>query len=155
MDEQKNKIAHLSFIEDNISKMTQYCVNLKGWLVAILVGLFALTINSTIDRWILFGVAAFIVVVFCALDAFYLHQERKFRFLYDDVRKKKEEEIDFSMAISGQDYINKVKAKGDKTYERRSLCYWHAFLSKSVWPFYGAMLVLSVGLFLLKMWIGG
>ena len=56
MDEQKNKIAHLSFIEDNISKMTQYCVNLKGWLVAILVGLFALTINSTIDRWILFGV---------------------------------------------------------------------------------------------------
>ena len=71
MDEQKNKIAHLSFIEDNISKMTQYCVNLKGWLVAILVGLFALTI------------------------------------------------------------------------------------SKSIWPFYGAMLLLSVGLFLLKMWIGG
>lgn len=57
MDEQKNKIAHLSFIEDNISKMAQYCVNLKGWLVAILVGLFALTINSTIDRWILFGVS--------------------------------------------------------------------------------------------------
>ena len=77
MDEQKNKIAHLSFIEDNISKMTQYCVNLKGWLVAILVGLFALTINSSIDRWILFGVAAFIVIVFCALDAFYLLQERK------------------------------------------------------------------------------
>lgn len=36
MDEQKNKIAHLSFIEDDISKMAQYCVNLKGWLVAIL-----------------------------------------------------------------------------------------------------------------------
>lgn len=152
MDEQKNKIAHLSFIEDNISKMTQYCVNLKGWLVAILVGLFALTINSTIDRWILFGVAAFIVIVFCVLDAFYLQQERKFRFLYDEVRKKKEEEIDFSMAINGQCYSN--NANGGKSY-RRSLCYWHAFLSKSIWPFYGAMLVLSVGLFLLKMWIGG
>ena len=42
-------------------------------------------------------IAAVPVILFWALDGYYLHQERRFRALYNSVRALDESDIDFSM----------------------------------------------------------
>ncbi len=40
------------------------------------------------------------ILMFWVLDAFFLCREHAYRRLYDEVRKRSEDDIDFSMAIS-------------------------------------------------------
>ena len=62
-------------------------------------GLFALAANDTEP---LFVYLAYLpAVAFWALDGYFLWQERLFRSLYDDVRQRNEEEVDFSMDTNG------------------------------------------------------
>ena len=70
--------------------------------------------------------AFFPAFIFWILDAFYLWQERLYRKLYDGVRVKEEESIDFSMDISN---LN------EKPHPWLS-----ATLSKTLIPFHGALI---------------
>jgi len=71
---------------------------LKGWSVTLVAALFALAAKDSDKKYIV--VAYFPVLVFWILDAYFLSNERQFRKLYDAVRMKKEDEIDFSMDAS-------------------------------------------------------
>ena len=74
---------HLEFIQNNIVRMANTSFLLKGWSVTLAAALFALAAK---DMNSLFAVVAlFPALVFWALDAYYLRQERLFRRLYDDV----------------------------------------------------------------------
>lgn len=67
------------------------------------------------------------LVVFWFIDTYYLMLERKYRCLYDDVRKKAEDKIDFNM-----NYNNiKIELKDIKNYG-----FFNILFSKSVLPFY-------------------
>jgi len=69
---------------------------LRGWTITLITGLFALsTAKGSYDGYIL--LAYFLLLIFWILDGYFLAQERRFRCLYDDVRKLGEEKIDFSM----------------------------------------------------------
>jgi hypothetical protein len=68
---------------------------LKGWTVTLIAGLFALAAKDSKDAYFL--VAYLPPLMFWILDGFFLSQERKFRALYDHVRKLDESQIDFSM----------------------------------------------------------
>jgi hypothetical protein len=71
---------------------------LKGWAVTLTAGLFALAANGANSRFA--WIALMPVVLFWVLDSYYLRQERLFRALYDDVRMKNQNQIDFSMDTS-------------------------------------------------------
>lgn len=91
----ENKLHHLEMIQGVIDRMAKCSFLLKGWSVVIISALFALSAKDTDSRFII--VAYFPAFIFWILDAFYLWQERLFRILYDEVRIKNEDNIDFSM----------------------------------------------------------
>ncbi len=91
----ENKSKHLEFIQSVINRMSGNSFLLRGWSVILVAALFALAAKDANKSYVV--VAYLPVLAFWTLDAYYLSQERLFRSLYDDVRKKEERQVDFSM----------------------------------------------------------
>ncbi len=97
-DSLENKRAHLQMIQAIVNRLSTNSFLLKGWTVVLVAGLFAL---SAKDRNPLFVYLAYLpACAFWGLDGYYLWQERLYRRLYDAVREKKADAIDFSMNTS-------------------------------------------------------
>lgn len=89
------KIKHLEFIEDIIDRQARNSFLLKGWVITLVAASFALSVKDEVSKETVF--VYFLIFIFWVLDTYYLWQERKFRCLYDNVRKLKEDEVDFDM----------------------------------------------------------
>jgi hypothetical protein len=94
----ENKRKHLEFLQGAINRMASNLFLLKGWTITLIAGLFALSAKDSNKAYVL--IAYFPALVFWILDGYFLSQERKFRALYDQVRKLEESQIDFSMDTS-------------------------------------------------------
>ncbi len=95
MDE---KLKHLEFIQNTITRLSTNSFLLKGWSVVLVAALFALAAS---EAALAFVFLAYIpAIVFWSLDGYFLWQERLFRKLYDRVRKKDADKVDFSMDTS-------------------------------------------------------
>ncbi len=127
----ENKIAHLGFIQAVISRMGGNSFLLKGWSVTLVAAIFALSAKDANHQFLL--LAYFPVIVFWTLDAFFLHQEKLFRKLYECVAKGEISSNVFTMDTTPvKDYVD-------------SLC--SVFFSKTLRLFYGVI----VGVVLLAM----
>ena len=105
-------------IQGVVNRLAQNSFYHKGWSVILVSAFFALAANDARLQFVL--VAYFPAIVFWCLDGYFLSVERRFRDLYDEARKRPDDEIDFSMA---------TKPLG--------LSDWAcAVLSKTVWPFH-------------------
>lgn len=93
-----NKIKHLEMIQGVINRMAGNSFMLKGWAVTLVAGIFALASKEADKRYFLITYVP--IVVFWFLDSYYLLQERLYRDLYNDVRKKEDSQIDFSLNAS-------------------------------------------------------
>ena len=91
----EKKIQHLQMIQGVINRMASNSFMLKGWAVTLVAGVFALASKETDGRYFL--IAFIPILVFWGLDSYYLLQERLYRYLYKEVLKKSENEIDFSL----------------------------------------------------------
>jgi len=91
-DQQK----HLELIQAVITRMAGNSFLIRGWSVTLVSALFALAAKDADRAFVV--VSYFPCLMFWCLDAFYLAQERKFRSLYDSVRKAAT--TDFSMDTS-------------------------------------------------------
>ena len=120
----ENKIKHLEFIQNVITRMNSNSFMIKGWCVTLVAALFALGAK---DSNVNIAIIAYIVIpTFWVLDGFFIIREKHFRNLYNQVRLKDEEEIDYSMMpkpLNIGDWI----ADGIATY--------------TLVPFYGVMLI--------------
>lgn len=97
---------------------------IKGWCVTLVAALFALAAK---DSNVNFAIIAYIVIpTFWVLDGFFIARERHFRELYDQVRLKSEEGIDYSMESKSLNIGNWI-TDGIVTY--------------TLFPFYGIMLI--------------
>lgn len=124
----ENKVKHLEMIQGIISRMAGNSFLLKGWavtLTAALLALYTRNINQSI-MWLLPAP----LIIFWSLDAYYLSQEKCYRDLYNEVRLKKNNEIDFSMKHN--------HLQNDKNG------WLIAFLSPTLFLFYGASLGIIV-----------
>ena len=65
---------------------------LKGWNITLIVGLFALALNDLSLSFLYLAILP--AFAFWGLDAYYLRQEKLFRALYDNFRKKRRQDID-------------------------------------------------------------
>ena len=91
----ENKIKHLEFIQNVITRMNSNSFMIKGWCVTLVAALFALAAK---DSEVKFAIIAYIVIpTFWVLDGFFIIREKHFRDLYNQVRLKNEEDIDYSM----------------------------------------------------------
>jgi len=91
----ENKLKHLEFIQQAINRMASNLFLLKGWTVTLIAAMFALAAKES--REFYFLLAYFPTLMFWLLDGYFLSQERRFRSLYDHVRRLDESAIDFSM----------------------------------------------------------
>lgn len=95
MDNISDKHKHLDFVQAAINRMASNLFLLKGWSITLIAALFALAAKDSNQFYVL--IAYFPLFIFWFLDGYFLSQERKFRALYDHVRKQEEGQIDFSM----------------------------------------------------------
>ncbi len=127
----EDKRAHLAMIQGVINRMGGNLFYLRGWSIAIIAGVLAiLSQKAHPDALPLYFLGA-ITMLFWVYDGYFLAQERQFRALYDDVRIKKPEDIDYSM-----DTKKFVKYVDNKVV-------WCMF-SKTIWPFYISLLSATV-----------
>lgn len=120
----ENKRSHLSMIQQIITRMGNNSFSLKGWSVGIMIAIYAFAGNNSHKAVV---VTLIPIIVFWILDAYYLMLERKFRLLYEDVRVKKENEINFDMNFNNV----KVDLKALKKYG-----YVNILISKTILSFY-------------------
>jgi len=129
----ENKLKHLEFIQSVINRMSGNSFLLKGWSVTLVAALFALAAKDANKNYVI--VAYIPVLMFWVLDAFFLSQERLFRSLFDDIRERTNEKIDFSMDAA--------------PYRDRRTSWAYSFFSRTLIPFYLSL----VGIMLVVMYL--
>ena len=126
----ERKLKHLELIQGVVNRLSTNSFLLKGWSVILVSAFFALSAPKANADFIF--LAYFPAFIFWGLDGFFLGQEKLYRGLYDRVRLKKVEDIDFSMNAG------KMSKK----------MWWGAVFSKTLMPFHcvliGAIIAVMV-----------
>ena len=131
------KKEYLQMLQEPICRMSTVSAIFKGFAATIVAGLSAISYTST-NEWIL--VLSFLpVLAFAALDIYYLRLERKYRFLFDQVRMGKHE-VDFSTELTN-DPVEIIRAKA-----RIRDC----IKSPSIYLFYPLMIAILAVVVILK-----
>jgi len=128
-----NKQKHLEFIGNTINRLAGNSFLLKGWTITLIAGAFALAAKDANPCYVL--LAFFPAFLFWFLDGFYLQQERLYRCLWNDVSRKDEAEVDFSM-----------NAQGYKKDNPRNTWMYATFASKTVATPYIALIFILLGI---------
>lgn len=117
----EDAIKHLEFIQNVITRMASNSFLLKGWTVTLVAALFALAAQNSNPDFIY--LAVFPIISFWILDAYYLRQERLYRALYNDIRKKDNSVIEpFTMDT--------------RPLESKEKCHIQVMFSKTLGVFY-------------------
>lgn len=77
------KIKHLEFIQNIITRMNTNSFQIKTWTITIVSATLAIYASTKNEYFILIGILP--TFIFWFLDANYLTQERRYRLLYTDV----------------------------------------------------------------------
>ena len=133
MDEKR--IAYLQMIQEPICRMSTTSAIFKGFAATIVAGISALA-YSDVNSLVL--ILSFVpVILFLLLDIYYLKIEKRFRYLYEQVRKN-EKDVDFSMSV----VVSNKEAKS-----RLIDC----LKSPSIWMFYPIMISILVVVVILNL----
>lgn len=122
----ENKVSYLQMIQELIGRMSTASAIFKGFAATIVAGIAALT-YCEVNSWIL-ALSFIPVVLFLMLDIYYLKLEKKYRYLYEQVRINAHV-VDFSMKLT----------KDNKAAKARI---WDCIKSPSIWLFYPAMIAI-------------
>ncbi len=134
-----NKIKHLEFIQDVITRMAYNSFLIKGWAITIVSAISLVYLiridaikGNDVDNCILVVLPVFSMMFFAFLDAYYLYLEKSYREVYNSVRPPEYINIDFNM-----DY---------KEYNegRPIIAYIKSLLSKSILLFYSGLLLYAL-----------
>jgi hypothetical protein len=136
-----NKIKHLEFIQNIITRMNTNSFQIKGMSVTIIAALLALYAGSNKPLFLI--VPLIPTILFWFLDSYYLQQERKFRGIYNDIVKSINEE---------KGIVVRVFEMPLQKYIDGNYSYLNVFWSKTIWPFYflPILLLLFTTIILLK-----
>ena len=134
---EENKVAYLQMIQEPISRMSTASAIFKGFAATIVAGIAALS-YSEVNTWVL-GLSFVPALLFALLDIYYLKLEKKYRYLYEQVRTDAHE-ADFSMKLTKDN-----KAANARVQD--------CIKSPSIWLFYPAMIAI-LGVVLYLKWKG-
>ena len=131
---QDAKFKHLEFIQAAIARMANNSFLFKGWAITIATALGGFAAVDTHPA--LLTIAIVTTSLFWGLDGYYLWLERGFVKLHNEVASKREDQIDFKMAV-------------DKSWAfgrwLMTCIRWHLIM------FYGAILAVEVvAIFVIK-----
>ena len=136
---------HLDFIQAIVTRMSAASSTAKGWLLPVVTATYGYALTKHAESVALLGLLA--VVLFMFLDAHYLRQEQAYRKLYDAVARRTRDVPLFSLNVA--DAYDPHPGPGTG-WERlraglnRWFPGWRVWLSWSIAPFYGALLVVGL-----------
>ena len=130
-----NKLKHLEFIQNVITRMNTNSFQIKGWTVTIVSAMLAIYVSSKNSYFILAGI--FPNIIFWFLDSFYLQQERKYRGLYNDVAE-----------ISDNPKNLKLYEMRPDLYVGGKYSLWSVFTSRAILIMYLSITIILVSLFI-------
>lgn len=133
----EGKKEYLQMLQEPICRMSTISAIFKGFAATIVAGISAISYETT-NVWIL-ALSFLPVFAFAILDVYYLKLERKFRFLFEQVRLDKHE-VDFSMKLTS-DPLEIISAKART---------WDCIKSPSIYLFYPLMLLVLAAVLILK-----
>ena len=131
------KKEYLQMLQEPICRMSTISAIFKGFAATIVAGISAISYETT-NVWIL-ALSFLPIFAFAVLDVYYLKLERKFRFLFEQVRLDKHE-VDFSMKLTS-DPLEIISAKART---------WDCIKSPSIYLFYPLMLLVLAAVLILK-----
>lgn len=131
----EDKLKHLEFIQNVITRMNTNSFQIKGWTVTIVSAILAIYASTKNCYFILSGI--FPTLIFWFLDTYYLTQERKFRGLYNDVAE-----------VSENPKQIKPFAMRSDLYTKGKYSYWYVFRSTTIWKLYLTIIIILCGLFM-------
>ncbi len=131
------KKEYLQMLQEPICRMSTISAIFKGFSATIVAGISVISYSTT-NIWVL-GLSFLPVFAFAILDIYYLKLERKFRFLFDQVRLDKHD-IDFSMKLTS-DPLEIISARART---------WDCIKSPSIYLFYPLMLLVLAAVLILK-----
>ena len=131
------KKEYLQMLQEPICRMSTISAIFKGFAATIVAGISVISYSTT-NIWVL-GLSFLPVFAFAILDIYYLTLERKFRFLFDQVRLDKHD-IDFSMKLTS-DPLEIISARART---------WDCIKSPSIYLFYPLMLLVLAAVLILK-----
>lgn len=129
---EEEKIKHLEFIQNVITRMNTNSFQIKEWTVAIVAAILAVY-ASTQNVYILLS-AILPTLIFWFLDTYYLTQERKFRGLYNDVAGVSKN----PKAIKPFEMRPDLYTKNDNI----KYSYWNVFKSTTIWKLYLSIIII-------------
>ena len=132
------KKEYLQMLQEPICRMSTISAIFKGFAATIVAGISVISYAST-NPWIL-GLSFLPVLAFAVLDIYYLKLERKFRFLFEQVRLDKHK-INFSMKLTN-DPLEIISARART---------WDCIKSPSIYLFYPLMLLILATVLILKL----
>lgn len=122
----EKKLKHLDFLQLIITRMNVNSFFLKGWAVTLVAALFAIAAKDSINNYV--WITYISTLAFWVLDGYYLSLERQYRDLYDEIREKTEDEIDFDLNA--------------KKYDRASSTWLRSLFSHTLIIFYGILMII-------------
>lgn len=130
----EGKMEYLQMIQEPIGRMSTASAIFKGFAATIVSGIAALSYRDL--NSIVLALSFVPVLLFAMLDIYYLKLEKKYRFLFNQVRSG-EHPIDFSMELTKDNTAAKSRIRD-------------CFKSPSVWLFYPAMIGILIVVYVLK-----
>ncbi|MEI5682340.1 MULTISPECIES: hypothetical protein [unclassified Mesorhizobium] len=94
----EEKIAHLQMIQGVVGRMASDIQTLKNLAITITAAIIALAQPTGSIKLVTALAGMVLLAIFWYLSAHYLHIEKAYRYIYDEVRKGKEEIEPFTMA---------------------------------------------------------
>lgn len=91
----ERKLKHLDFIQGVVNRLSTNSFLLKGWSVVLVSALIALGSQNGSPNYVYLALLPGFVL--WGLDGYFLWQERLYRRLYERVREKEPDSIDFCM----------------------------------------------------------
>ena len=124
-----SKLKHLEFIQGVINRLATNSFQMKGWTVVLVAAILVLLARE--NRLDATYIALAPILIFWALDGYFLWQERLYRALYDHVRTLNDEQIDFAM--NGASFRTGYRHSWLGAALSRTLLFFYAVLAGTVW----------------------
>lgn len=117
------KEKHLEFLQNIINRLNANSFIIKGWSISLIAAIFILSQKESKMSFLAF--ATIPILAFWIMDSIFLSNERKFRYIYNQVRILDEDNITFEMNIGS---INIEETKRWNCFKSDTLLYFHGTL---------------------------
>ncbi len=136
MDSDQKKLEHLKLIQIVIERMARNSFLLKGWAVTLISALYVFVKEPGNRTYVLIGVLP--CILFWYLDAYFLGQERLYRWWYDRVRqgdRSSDDKVSEDRASNGEHLqIGDFDLTPHRTCKPEPVL--RTMFRDTIWPFY-------------------